>query len=259
MNELALFAGAGGGILGGHLLGWRTVCAVELDPYARSVLLARQRDGLLPRFAVWDDVRTFDGKPWRGRAQVVSGGFPCTDISSAGRRVGIEGEHSGLWADMVRIIGEVEPEFAFVENASSLVVRGLDRVLGDLADLGFDARWGVMGASDAGLPHDRKRTWIVAHAKGARLAQWRHGPGQSASANRPQKETGGGGFAGCGSASPLATRLQWTAESILLRSSHGLAHRVDRMRCVGNGQVPRVAAGAWRMLTANAEITGLSG
>lgn len=91
MNELALFAGAGGGILGGHLLGWRTVCAVEFNPYAASVLVARQNDGILPAFPVWDDVQTFDGHPWRGLVDVVSGGFPCQDISAAGTGAGIAG------------------------------------------------------------------------------------------------------------------------------------------------------------------------
>jgi site-specific DNA-cytosine methylase len=86
MNELALFAGAGGGILGGHLLGWRTVCAVEWEPYPASVLAARQNDGVLPPFPIWDDVRTFDGRPWRGVVDVVSGGFPCQDISVAGKQ-----------------------------------------------------------------------------------------------------------------------------------------------------------------------------
>ena len=90
MNELALFAGAGGGILGGHLLGWRTVCAVEWEPYPASVLCARQNDGLLPPFPIWDDVQTFDGKPWRGIVDVVSGGFPCQDISAAGRGGGLK-------------------------------------------------------------------------------------------------------------------------------------------------------------------------
>jgi len=85
VNELALFAGAGGGILGGHLLGWRTVCAVEWEQYPASVLCARQNDGLLPSFPIWDDVQTFDGKPWQGIVDVVSGGFPCQDISAAGR------------------------------------------------------------------------------------------------------------------------------------------------------------------------------
>jgi len=91
---LALFAGAGGGILGGHLLGWRTVCAVEWEPYPASVLLARQNDGILPPFPIWDDVQTFDGKPWRGIVDVVSGGFPCQDISVAGG--GVESMVSGL-------------------------------------------------------------------------------------------------------------------------------------------------------------------
>ena len=85
MNELALFAGAGGGILGGHLLGWRTVCAVEWEAYPASVLVARQNDKVLPPFPIWDDVQTFDGKPWRGIVDVVSGGFPCQDISAAGK------------------------------------------------------------------------------------------------------------------------------------------------------------------------------
>lgn len=164
MNELALFAGAGGGILGGVLLGWRTVCAVELDPYAASVLIQRQNDGLLPPFPVWDDVRTFDGKPWRGLIDVVSGGFPCQDISAAGKGAGIDGDRSGLWREMARIIGEVRPEYVFVENSPLLVGRGLARVLGDLAAMGFNARWGIVGAHHVGSPHKRDRCWIVAHA-----------------------------------------------------------------------------------------------
>ena len=133
MNELASFAGAGGGILGGKLLGWRTVCAVECEPYPASVLAQRQKDGLLPPFPIWDDVRTFDGKPWRGIVDVVSGGFPCQDISAAGKGAGITGERSGLWMEMARIISEVRPRFAFVENSPTLTSRGLGVVLGDLA------------------------------------------------------------------------------------------------------------------------------
>ena len=162
MNELALFAGAGGGILGGHLLGWRTVCAVELDPYPASVLLARQNDGILPPCPVWDDVCTFDGRPWRGLVDVVSGGFPCQDISSAGKGAGIDGKRSGLWREMHRIVGEVRPQFVFVENSPVLTSRGLGRVLGDLASIGYDAEWMVLGADDVGAPHVRKRIWILA-------------------------------------------------------------------------------------------------
>jgi DNA (cytosine-5)-methyltransferase 1 len=163
LRELALFAGAGGGILGGKLLGWRTVCAVELEPYPTSVLVARQNDGILSPFPIWDDVRTFDGRPWRGIVDVVSGGFPCQDISCAGKGAGIDGERSGMWKHMARIIGEVLPQFVFVENSPMLVGRGFARVLGDLTSMGYNARWGVLGAVHAGAPHKRERIWIMGY------------------------------------------------------------------------------------------------
>jgi len=179
MNELALFAGAGGGILGGHLLGWRTVCAVEWEEYPASILCARQNDYLLPPFPIWDDVCSFDGTPWRGIVDVISGGFPCQDISAAGKGVGIDGERSGMWGEMARIIHEVRPRYVFVENSPMLTSRGLGRVLGDLASMGFDARWGVLGAADIGANHQRDRIWIVAkwrgqlpHAQHHRIRWW---------------------------------------------------------------------------------------
>ena len=166
LRELALFAGAGGGILGGHLLGWRTVCAVERDAYAAAVLCQRQNDGLLPPFPVWSDVSTFNGYPWQGIVEVISGGFPCQDISAAGKGAGITGSRSGLWKEFARIIGEVRPRYVFVENSPILTSRGLDVVLGDLAALGFDAEWGVLSAADVGAPHRRERVWIVGHTVG---------------------------------------------------------------------------------------------
>jgi DNA (cytosine-5)-methyltransferase 1 len=168
MNELVLFAGAGGGILGSSLLGWRTVAAVEIEEYPRAVLLQRQADGILPRFPTWDDVRTFDGNPWRGRVDIITGGFPCQDISAAGKGAGITGSRSGLWSEMARIIGEVRPRFVLVENSPLLVSRGLDTVLSDLAALGFDAEWGIIGADEAGAPHRRKRIWILAYSNAIR-------------------------------------------------------------------------------------------
>jgi DNA (cytosine-5)-methyltransferase 1 len=164
MNELALFAGAGGGILGGKLLGWRTVCAVEWEPYAASVLLARQNDGILPAFPIWDDVQTFDGKPWQGVVDVISGGFPCQDIASNGKGEGINGSRSGLWKEMARVIGEVRPKYVFVENSPMLTRRGLGTVLGDLAKMGFNAEWGVVSAAEVGAHHKRSRIWIVANS-----------------------------------------------------------------------------------------------
>lgn len=161
MNELALFAGAGGGILGSHLLGWQTICAVEINPYARSVLLARQNDRTLPPFPIWDDIRTFDGRPWRGIIDVVSGGFPCQDISCAGRGKGITGERSSLWKEMHRVITEVRPQFVFVENSPMLRTRGLDVVLKDLSRVGYDTQWGIVSAENTGALHRRKRIWIM--------------------------------------------------------------------------------------------------
>jgi len=169
LREMALFAGAGGGILGGKLLGWECVCAVEWEPYPAAVLAARQNEGFLPPFPIWDDVQTFDGRPWRGLVDVVSGGFPCQDISVAGKGDGLDGERSGMWKHMARIIGEVRPRFAFVENSPMLTSRGLDRVLGDLAEIGYDAEWVVLGADDAGAPHRRKRIWILAYSTVERL------------------------------------------------------------------------------------------
>ncbi|MEN8974476.1 DNA cytosine methyltransferase [Acinetobacter baumannii] len=165
LNELALFAGAGGGILASYLLGWRTVCAVERDAYAAQVLAQRQNDGILEAFPIWSDITTFDGKPWQGIVDVISGGFPCQDISSAGKGAGIEGERSGLWTEMARIIGEVRPRYVFVENSPMLVSRGLTRVISDLAKMGYDAQWARFSASNFGAPHIRDRIWIVAYAR----------------------------------------------------------------------------------------------
>ena len=236
MNELALFAGAGGGILGGHLLGWRTVCAVEWDPYAAGVLVARQNDGLLPAFPIWDDVRTFDGHPWRGIVDVVSGGFPCQDISVAGKGSGITGERSGMWSHMARIVGEVRPRFVFVENSPALLTRGLGVVLSDLAALGYDCRWTVLGAADVGAPHQRDRFWLVAHSNNTRIERREqqpkscHNPINVADANIERADW-------------------WQSEPDVGRVAHGVAARVDRLKAIGNGQVPLCAATAWRLLT----------
>jgi DNA (cytosine-5)-methyltransferase 1 len=176
MNELALFAGAGGGILGGKLLGWTTICAVELNPYCRDVLMARQNEGNLQPFPIWDDVCTFDGTKWKGLVDIVSGGFPCQDISVAGEGTGIEGERSGLWGQQARIIGEVRPRFAYVENSPALTIRGGVRVVADLASMGYGCRWGIMGAHHAGAPHFRDRIWILADSQCMRWRKLTYAP-----------------------------------------------------------------------------------
>ena len=281
MNELALFAGAGGGILGGHLLGWRTVCAVEWEPYPASVLCARQNEGVLPPFPIWDDVRTFDGKPWAGIVDVVSGGFPCQDISSAGGGAGITGSRSGLWKEMARIIGEVRPQYAFVENSPMLTLRGLDTVLCDLASMGFDANWGVVSAADVGAPHLRERIWIVAHSNSnsqsispihaeqickpdmayADSAQ-REGSGISSGVSPQNANIKSGqrkheqpfnSTEGCTGETNNAESIRgskfWATEPAVGRVANGVASRVDRLKAIGNGQVPAVAAAAFQLLS----------
>jgi DNA (cytosine-5)-methyltransferase 1 len=269
MRELALFAGAGGGILGGHLLGWRTVCAVEWDAYAASVLVTRQNDGTLAPFPVWDDVQTFDGRPWRGRVDVVSGGFPCTDISVAGRGAGIDGEASGMWRHMARVIGEVRPRHVLVENSPMLVRRGLARVLGDLAAMGYDARWSVLGAADAGAPHQRDRIWIVAtdadgqqrRDQSQRLARGGYSTDIGddgaqkpvAHPDRSQRQRDERPIGSTPQRADLGITDWWKVEPDVGRVAHGVASRVDRLRCIGNGQVPEVVRLAWRTLTDNQE------
>jgi DNA (cytosine-5)-methyltransferase 1 len=234
MNELALFAGAGGGILGGKLLGWRTVCAVEWEPYAASVLIARQNDGILPPFPIWDDVQTFDGKPWRGRVDVVSGGFPCQDISCAGKGAGIEGARSGMWKHMALIIGEVRPRFVFVENSPTLLVRGMGDVLGDLAALGYDAQWGVLGAGSCGGPIERERVWV-------------------AGSNEKHGETRMGNIkhqAAVLSDSRSKCPSFWLqAPPVTIGMDDGMDSYVDQVSAIGNGQVPAVVRLAWETLT----------
>jgi DNA (cytosine-5)-methyltransferase 1 len=235
LNELALFAGAGGGILGGKLLGWRTVCAVEWNSHAAGVLVSRQNDGSLTPFPIWDDVQTFDGKPWRGIVDVVSGGFPCQDISAQGKRAGIDGEKSGMWRHMARIIGEVRPRFAFIENSPELVNSGLDRVLCDLTSMGFDARWGTIPAAASGAPHLRNRIWLVANTKGE---PWIH---KSDSGKEKERLSDNG--------NPWKACPWDEAEPKVCRVDDGIPDRVDRTERAGNAQVPAVAATAWRLLT----------
>ena len=244
LNELALFAGAGGGILGGKLLGWKTICAVEWEPYARDVLVARQNDGCLAPFPIWDDVQTFDGKPWRGRVDVVSGGFPCQDISSAGKGAGIEGTRSGMWVEMARIISEVRPRFAFVENSPMLTSRGLGTVLGDLAEMGYHARWGVMGGSQVyNSPILRERIWIFASSVSGR---WE--TGRRNRQNKRQREA-------MESAGLVSSDHGWNdwnqspeAKARVLGMADGVAGELDGIKCCGNGQVPAVVKLAWNTL-----------
>jgi len=197
VNVLDLFSGIGGFSLGFERAGMRTVAFCEIDPYCRAVLRRHW-----PDVPVYDDVRTLTretladtycqrcretrrSEDWGGTCgcgpQVICGGFPCQDISTAGKGAGISGERSGLWSEYARIVGEVRPRYVIVENVAALLGRGIERVLGDLAALGFDAEWHCIPASAVGAPHRRDRVWIVAHANGQPL----RGDGYSSDAGSP--------------------------------------------------------------------------
>lgn len=208
MNELALFAGAGGGILGGKLLGWRTVCAVEIDPYFRTVLLARQRDGFLDPFPIWDDVETFDGHPWRGHVDIITAGFPCQPFSSAARGRLVAPD---LWPQVIRIANEVQPRYVLAENVVNSALPGV-----------------MVSAADVGAPHLRRRLWALGNADGDRQ------PDDALHAEVAWV--------------PAADKAVWNDHPDDLRVDDGLAHRVDRLRALGNGQVPAVVRLAWRVL-----------
>ena len=223
LSELALFAGAGGGLLASkHLLGHRVVCYVEREPYCVEVLKARIRDSHLDDAPVWDDVRTFDGKPWRGLVDIVSGGFPCQPFSSAAHG---RNNAADLWPDMLRIVSEVEPRFVFAENVKR---EPIEQAARDLAHLGYHATACRLDASDVAATHRRTRWWLVADAYGEsepRFAQ--------------HEEV---------ACLPVVPRLVWDDDAAPLGVDDGMAHRMDRLRAIGNGQVPLVAASAWRNL-----------
>ena len=162
LNVLDLFSGIGGFSLGLERAGMRTVAFCEIEPYPRAIL--RQH---WPSVPCYDDVRALTAERLAadgiGPIDVICGGFPCQDISTAGKGAGIEGERSGLWSEYARLVGELRPRFVIVENVAALLGRGLSVVLGDLAALGFDAEWNCIPASAVGAPHRRDRIWIIAY------------------------------------------------------------------------------------------------
>jgi len=224
MNELALFAGAGGGLLASLLLGWKTVCAVELDWYSRCVLTQRQNDGLANIFPIWDDVCTFDGRAWRGIVDVVSGGFPCQAFSTAasGRN-----NADDLWPEMRRVVADVAPRYVFAENISR---EAIDNAANDLESMGYEVKCLELSAKDMGADHMRGRCWLLAHSDV-------HGKLRSTIDAKVAVMPG------------ICPRV-WETYPDESRMDDGLAYRVDRLKATGNGQVPIVAATAWHILQA---------
>jgi len=178
----SLFAGIGGFDLGLERAGMTCAWQVEIDDYARRVL-----ERHWPDVRRWDDVRTFPPPDGKWGIDLICGGFPCQDVSDAGTRSGIGGRRSGLWSEFARITRLLQPRYVLVENVAGLLVRGMDRVLGDLSSLGYDAEWEVISAESVGAPHIRERVWIVGYPKRSGLhgdnGRW---PVQEPSNRRPE-------------------------------------------------------------------------
>ena len=164
LYALDLFSGIAGNSLG--LADYvRTVAYCEADRHAQAVLLSRMSDGSIPRAPICTDVTRLDGYAFRGKVDIILAGFPCQDISVAGKGAGLGGERSGLFYEVVRLAKEIKPTFLFLENVPAIRTRGLDRVVEELTEAGYDCRWCMLSAADVGAPHKRERWFLLAHTK----------------------------------------------------------------------------------------------
>jgi len=269
MRTMHLFAGAGGGLLADRILGHTPVVAVEWEPYPCQVLRERAAEGWFPGLVVWEgDVRNFNPAEYTNRVDCIHAGFPCQDISVAGKQAGVgEGTRSGLYREVLRIAGTVRPRFIFLENVAAIKSNGLEQVVKDLALMGYDCRWLCIRASDVGAPHHRDRWFALAYPNSAhdqrdkctKRTQEKYTDTYSTSEladtmncgnvrgewsvgvieqehNGGRSTTNGGG-------------QWWQAEPNVGRVAHGVAARVDKLKAIGNGQVPLQVAVAFRILS----------
>ena len=235
----------------------------DLEPYCCEVLRARVADGGLPPGDVWErDICTLTaaelapyrqvhlfcgigGSPlglkwagWPAELSIVTGGFPCQDISVGGGGEGITGSRSGLWKEMARVIDAIRPDYAIVENSPALTSRGLGTVLGDLAEIGYDAEWHCIDAASVGAPHRRERIWIVAYPMCDRASRLE--PVAHPCHDRSWWPSGEEDLQSIGER-PYERGNRWP-QPLIRRVDDGLSARVDRLHALGNAQVPAVVA-----------------
>jgi len=264
------FSGIGGFSYAAEQLvgGYETVAFVEREPFCQSVLRKHW-----PSVPIHDDITTFT--PEKGSADVICGGFPCQDISTAGKQAGIkEGTRSGLFYELMRVVRLVQPQFLVLENVAAILNNGLDTVLGELAQAGFDAEWACIPASAVGACHQRDRWWLVAwdttsvsgQKRSHRLSQQPEErsrfkssipqPGDPAGEDaadtlhdgqhsQPHARVGFGASRPSWPACPETLSPDWQgylSQPVLCRGDDGLSGRVDRLKALGNAVVPQVAA-----------------
>ena len=261
----SLFAGIGGFDLGFERAGMVCKWQVEIDDYANRVLAKHW-----PAVHRERDIRQCGAHNLQP-VDVVCGGFPCQDISYAGLGAGLEGERSGLFFEAVRVVQELQPRVVVLENVAALLTRGLDRVLGTLAAIGYDAEWHCIPAAAVGAPHIRDRVFVMAYRKGD---GWQQGQsfagGGDERIEQGKKLRSGNGCQSVANADSVANKTSetafaespewhawmgsagrsgtcrsasdwWATEPDVGRVAHGVPARVDRLRGLGNAVVPQVA------------------
>ena len=237
MNVLDLFSGIGGFSLGLERAGFKTVAFCEIEPFPRAILKEHW-----PDVPCYEDVRTLTAQQLRAdgiSVDVICGGFPCQDISYAGGGgAGLEGARSGLWSEITRLVSEIRPQFVIVENVAALLSRGLGRVLGDLAKIGYDAEWHCIPASALGAPHRRDRIWIMAYPNGSLREGERLSSGIQPGLPRLRFDSAGPKFVS--DASEGEQHSGWLVEPDVGRVANGVSFRVDRLKGLGNAVVPQI-------------------
>lgn len=274
MNVLALCAGVGGLELGLKLAepGARCVCHVEGEGPVAAVLVRRMQEGVMDDAPVWSDLRSFDGRPWRGTVDCVTAGFPCQPFSQAGRQRA-ERDERHLWPHVARVVREAGPRLCFFENVPNLLSRGAEAILGELEGMGYRVAAGLFSAEEVGSTHIRERLFILAEASAVGDAPGlrregvlpvgrgpQTGLGQQQERRLPEPPRGGGILDGlfppdrgdfdawrrvCGR-DPFS--LPALAEPVLQRMADGVAGGLDRVRAAGNAVCPLVAGYAYATL-----------
>jgi len=165
MYALDLFSGIGGNSLG--LKDYiKTIAYCESDRHAQAVLLSRMSIGDLPIAPICTDITQLDGRLFKGKVDIIIAGFPCQDISIAGNGIGLEGKRSILFFEIMRLARQIQSTFIFLENVNAIRTRGLDTVIQELTEAGYDCRWTMLSAASVGAPHKRERWFLLAHSKG---------------------------------------------------------------------------------------------
>jgi DNA (cytosine-5)-methyltransferase 1 len=254
IHGLDLFSGIGG--IGIGLGDWvRTVAYCEQNKYAQGVLLSRMQSGDIDRAPIWDDVQTLS-KQHLQRIDIIFGGFPCQDISTAGTGKGLAGERSGLFFEVVRLVSELRPSFLFLENVSAITVRGLERITMEITALGYDCRWLVISAEAVGANHRRERWFCLAHSNSGRRQQRNAEIGSFSEFNETGSEISNTSLQRPQirekqrpTKRPIERTDWWSIEPDVGRVVDGLPFRVDRIKCLGNSVVPLQVKTAFERLS----------